>query len=84
MLTGLENFAGASFDLVLIDGNHEQNYLSREIAAIGRLLADNGIVVFDDITAWPGVAEVFRQTVQDDSWMQLGENGRVGILQFRT
>ena len=83
VLTGLEKLAGASFDLVLIDGSHEESYLSREIAAIRRLLADNGIVVFDDVTAWPGVAEVFRQTAQDDSWTQLGENGRVGILQLR-
>jgi hypothetical protein len=83
-LAGLHDLAGASFDLVLIDGNHEESYLAREIAAVGRLLADNGIVVFDDVKDWPGVAEVFRQTAQDDSFVELGQNGRVGILQART
>jgi hypothetical protein len=76
--------AGASFELVLIDGNHEESYLAREIAAVRRLLADDGIAVFDDVKDWPGVAEVFRHTAQDDSFVELGQNGRVGILQIRT
>jgi hypothetical protein len=84
VLLGLHDLTGASFDLVIIDGNHEESYLAREIAAVRPLLGDNGIVVFDDITDWSGVAEVFRQTAQDDSWVQLGENGRIGILQLCT
>jgi hypothetical protein len=82
VLGGLHDLAGASFDLVLIDGDHEESYLARESAAVRRLLVDNAIVVFDDVEDWPGVAEVFRQTSRDDSFVQLGDNGRLGILQL--
>jgi predicted O-methyltransferase YrrM len=83
VLSSLHQLSGATFDLVLIDGKHEETHLAREIAGVRRLVADNGIVVFDDITDWAGVAEVFRETSQDESWVELGQDGRIGILQRR-
>jgi len=84
VLASLERLCGQSFDLLLLDGNHEQSYLAREFAALRGLLADNSIVVFDDITEWEGVVAVFGQALQDDSFVRLGENGRVGVLQVGT
>ena len=83
VLVALEDLAGASFDLVLIDGNHEESYLARELDALARLVTDGGIVAFDDIKDWPGVRSVFSKAAQSDGWMQLGEDRRVGILQRR-
>ena len=75
---------GQRFDLVVIDGNYEEDYLGREIAAIRGLLADNGIVVLDDITAWPGVAAVFKRVSGDGSFVKLGDDGRIGIIQLQS
>lgn len=84
VLASLGRLCGQGFDLVLLDGNHEETYLTRELATLRGLLAENSIVVFDDITEWDGVVEVFTQALQDDSFVELGQDGRVGILQVRT
>ncbi len=84
VLAGLERLCGRRFDLVLLDGNHEEAHLAREFAALRGLLAEHSIVVFDDITEWDGVVEVFRRALGDDSFVELGGDGRVGILQVAT
>jgi hypothetical protein len=82
VLATLERLCAQRFDLVLLDGNHEEGYLAREFAALQGLLADNSVVVFDDVgEGWDGVAKVFRQALQDASLLELGQGGRVGILQ---
>ena len=82
VLPALHELLGESFDLVLIDGNHDRDYLAREIAAIRSLLADNGLLVFDDAKDWPSVAEVFRQTAAAGDFVHVGEDDRVGILRL--
>lgn len=69
---------------MLLDGNHEEIYLTRELATLRGLFAENSIVVFDDITEWEGVVEVFRQALQDDSFAEVGQDGRVWIPQVLT
>jgi len=83
VLAGLKRLCGQRFDLVLLDGNHEQSHLARELTALEGLLAENAIVVFDDVTEWEGVVEVFRQALRDERFVELGQDGRVGILQVR-
>ena len=72
-----------AFNLVLIDGNHEQDYLANEFAALRDLLADACLVVFDDVGDFAGVSQVFKQAVKDGSVEELGEDGRVGIVRTR-
>lgn len=83
VLSSLHALNGSSFDLVLIDGNHDENYLSRELAVIRRLLASDGILILDDVVDWPGVAAVFKRATSDDGFRELGTDGRVGIIQLR-
>jgi len=68
---------------VLLDGNYEHSHLARELTAVEGLLADDAIVVFDDVAQWEGVVEVFRQALRDERFVELGQDGRVGILQVR-
>ena len=84
VLSSLERLCGRRFDLVLLDGNHEESHLAREFATLRGLLADDGIVIFDDITEWKGVVQVFSKALRDHSFVDLGQDGRVGILQMRT
>jgi len=83
VLAGLGRLCGQRFDLVLLDGNHEQSHLARELTAVEGLLADDAIVVFDDVAQWEGVVEVFRQALRDERFVEIGQDGRVGILQVR-
>lgn len=82
VLPSLCDLAGGSFDLVLLDGNHEEGYLRRELAAVTRLMADHGILALDDVGDWPGVAAAFSEAAVDDSFTELGDDGRVGILEL--
>ena len=83
VLAGLGRLCGRRFDLVLLDGNHEQSHLARELAAVEGLLAEHAIVVFDDVTQWEGVVEVFGQALRDERFVELGEDGRVGVVEVR-
>lgn len=83
VLASLARHGEKRFDLVLLDGNHEEDYLAREFAAVEPLLADNGIVVFDDVGgSWEGVARVFGRVLQDANFVELGHDKRVGIVQI--
>jgi hypothetical protein len=85
VLTSLARVCGQQFDLVLLDGNHEEDHLAREFDALRPLLADGSVVVFDDVgtEGWPGVGKVFGRVLGDDGFVELGHDGRVGILQVR-
>jgi hypothetical protein len=86
VLANLARMSAGAFDLAVLDGNHDGDYLERELTAVRRLLRDDSIVVFDDIGPyWPGVAEVFERTLADSGggFAELGQDGRVGILQLR-
>jgi hypothetical protein len=51
-----------NFNLSIIDGNHEQNYLEREIKLVNKLLSKNGILVLDDANEnWEEVNSVYKK-----------------------
>jgi predicted O-methyltransferase YrrM len=81
VLRALKPLCPRRFNFVLIDGNHDESYLFKEFSALRELLADQSIVVFDDVADFDGVSRVFGQTLQDGSLTPLGQDGRVGIVQ---
>ncbi len=82
VLSSLTRFVGEGFDLILLDGNHDESYLSRELDALRALMTDGSIVVFDDIREWEGVRAVFGRALDEQRFVSLGDDGRVGILQL--
>jgi hypothetical protein len=85
VLVSLAHLETPGFDFVVLDGNHDAEYLAREFAALGDVLAPDAIVVFDDVNEfWPGVQAVFGEAVAaaDDTVTDLGKDGRVGLLQM--
>lgn len=75
--------AGLRFDVALIDGNHEPDYLRREVAAISQLLRPGGVLALDDVDRWwRELAAVFTEIVESDEWPfeQVGYDGRLGLL----
>lgn len=83
VLSSLARLCGPRFDLVVIDGNHEESYLAQEVAALRDVLADGGLLVFDDISEWQGVTRVFEDVLRDGGFVRVGDDGRVGVIQAR-
>jgi predicted O-methyltransferase YrrM len=63
-----------------MDGNHEGDYLRRELGQVHRLLRPGGILVLDDVSAgWPEIQSVFSGT-SPDQFQKLGADDRIGLL----
>jgi SAM-dependent methyltransferase len=73
----LARLAEGKFDFAVIDGNHEADYLSREIASIARLLKTGGILVLDDVN-WDTLGKVYA-LLDASLFEKIGSDGRVGL-----
>ena len=81
MLRNLITFSEGRFDFVMLDGNHERNYLQTEIAKVRRLLKPGGVLVLDDVSeAWADIKKEYEE-LGSQGWRAVGADGRVGILQ---
>lgn len=67
-----------TFDFVVIDGNHEASYLSRETALAYRLLKAGGILVVDDVD-WTSLGDVYR-SLDRELFENLGFDNRIGLV----
>jgi hypothetical protein len=70
----------SSFSVAFLDGNHDANYLEREIELVRPMLKEGGIVILDDVDENWGEIKALYMSVQNDKWRDLGTNGRVGLL----
>jgi predicted O-methyltransferase YrrM len=74
------------FDLVVVDGNHEGAYLSRELGRLARLLRTGGLLVVDDVEVgpWDDVVDAFEAATSTGTLREIGRDGRMGVLQAVT
>jgi len=51
------------FDLAFIDGDHSETSVLRDFAAVSRVMAPGGCVIFDDVSqeAWPGTWSALQE-----------------------
>lgn len=76
----LAELAPARFDLCLMDGNHDAEYLHRELDKVHALMRPGGLLVLDDVSsAWPEIQVAFRE-ISEDRFRKLGADGRIGVL----
>jgi predicted O-methyltransferase YrrM len=76
----LKALAPGRFDLCLMDGNHDADYLQRELERVRQLLRPGGLLVLDDVsTAWPEIQSVFT-AISPDRFEKLSADGRIGLL----
>jgi Methyltransferase domain len=81
VLSNLCLLSGAGFDFAVVDGNHEGEHLSREIAAVRRLLRPGGLLILDDVSdAYADIVAEYA-ALGAKGWRQVRADGRVGILQ---
>ncbi|MFM7518963.1 MAG: class I SAM-dependent methyltransferase [Planctomycetota bacterium] len=83
VLASLAVICPRSFDFASLDGNHEAEYLQKELTSLQPLLRDRAIVVLDDVDeSWAEIKAVFN-LVDQTRFSTVGTDGRVGILRFR-
>jgi predicted O-methyltransferase YrrM len=79
-LDTLKLVAGGRFDLCLMDGNHDPDYLERELDRVHQLLCPGGLLVLDDVSVdWPEIQSVFS-AISSSRFEKLGADGRIGVL----
>jgi predicted O-methyltransferase YrrM len=72
--------APSRFDLCLMDGNHDGDYLRRELDRVQGLLRPGGLLVLDDVSnGWPEIQSVF-DAISPDRFQRVGADGRIGVL----
>lgn len=63
-----------------MDGNHDGDYLQRELDRVRQLLRPGGLLVLDDVsTAWPEIQSVFS-SISPDQFQKLSADDRIGLL----
>jgi predicted O-methyltransferase YrrM len=76
----LRALAPSRFDLCLMDGNHDADYLRRELDQVQALLRPGGLLVLDDVSSgWPEIRSLFA-AISPDRFQKVGADGRVGVL----
>jgi predicted O-methyltransferase YrrM len=81
-LLNLSRTSANQFDFAVLDGNHDGNYLGREVELIRKLLKPAGLLILDDVTgSWEDIKQKFVE-LQSKGWQPLGTDGRVGILRW--
>ena len=76
----LVELAPSRFDVCLMDGNHDAEYLRRELEQVHALVRPGGLLVLDDVSsAWPEIQSAFRE-ISEDRFRTLAANGRIGVL----
>ncbi|MDD8019250.1 MAG: class I SAM-dependent methyltransferase [Bacteroidota bacterium] len=79
-LEALQKIAKANFSFVLIDGNHEKNYLMKEISLVQSLLATGGLIILDDVNeGWKEIKDIF-ESANELNLQKIFSNNRIGIL----
>ncbi|HYH59530.1 MAG TPA: class I SAM-dependent methyltransferase [Thermoleophilaceae bacterium] len=81
-LASLERL-GQRFDVALVDGNHDRDYVRRELEVLIGLLDDEGLLILDDISnVHTKLPELFEEVLGDDRWpLELVDRDeRLGVL----
>lgn len=69
--------AGAEFDYILIDGDHTKSVAAEDLHMARKLLAPNGVILFDDISDFPGecsLIDVWQEFVAQNPELKHYEN----------
>ena len=78
----LADLAPGSFDVAVMDGNHESDYLRAELVAIRRLLRSGGLLVLDDVFDWGTLALIPQELEASPDATLIARDNRLGIWQL--
>jgi len=79
-LKNIAKITDKKFDVCIIDGNHESEYLSEEIKYAIDIMKDGSFIVLDDILYWEDVKRVFDKWQTDKNFKLIASSDRIGII----
>lgn len=84
VIKNLTSLIPKRIDVVLIDGNHDADYLRNEVNDILPLLKNGSIIIFDDIDPiyWKNLFDVFTEFSLENYFSRLYANNRIAILKY--
>jgi hypothetical protein len=83
VLPNLARLLPGRFDVAVLDGNHDGDYLREELRHVDVALRSGGLLVVDDIgtSFYEGVRDAFQDlSTGGGGYTELGNDGRVGVL----
>jgi hypothetical protein len=83
VLPNLARLLPGRFDVAVLDGNHDGDYLREELRHVDVALRPGGLLVIDDIhtSFWAGVRAVFDDlSAEGSGYALVGNDGRVAVL----
>ena len=82
-LASLARIGMGPFHVALIDGNHEGDYVEKELRVLAPLLADGAVLIMDDVNgAWDEIASLF-ESLDQFGFTPGATDGRVGLAVFK-
>jgi hypothetical protein len=84
VINSISLFLKKKISVVLIDGNHDVSYVIKELNFIKKLLAEDAIIILDDIDEknWKELFDLYNNLSNDEFEKQFS-NGRIGILKYK-
>lgn len=80
-LKNLAKILKGKVDFVMLDGNHDANYLKEEVEVCYEFLREGGIIFLDDITdVWIGLKNAFQQLSKEQVFQSEFIGTRTGVL----
>jgi len=83
VLPRLRMLGEGRFDLAVLDGNHDAEYLRVELEHVAALLRPGGLLVLDDVSRgiWREIRATFESLCDEDDprFERVGTDGRVGV-----
>lgn len=74
VLPELQKF-GLKFDLVLIDGCHDERFVREDWANVQQMLNDRGVVIFHDVTTMPWIGRIVDEIEAEREQLADGDKG---------
>jgi hypothetical protein len=81
VLKNISEMGMRTFDVCIIDGNHDPRYLKRELQILSGMIKDGGMLIVDDVSEdWVSIQRTFHKGASA-KLRNIAENGRIGIFQ---
>ncbi|MCB0733420.1 MAG: class I SAM-dependent methyltransferase [Bacteroidetes bacterium] len=80
-LKNLSKVLSGGINFIILDGNHNHDYLMEELRQADLLLKPNGLIILDDVhESWPAIKSIFDHMSIEGKYEKVGYDGRIGII----
>ncbi len=82
LFASFDELLDQKFDVIHVDGNHEERFVEADLRRAGELLSEQGVLVVDDISnmRFPGVASAFFRFLESSGLRMFLSSGNKGYV----